>query len=86
MHFEDKSFKDEKLYVFLDASCKVTAKTDKISRNESKICMASQIYGFFQCIFLILQFFVNFSGMLLCKLKIHLFQTESLNIKMYQTH
>ena len=28
----------------------------------------------------------HFSGMLLCKIKMHLFKTESLNIKMYQTH
>ncbi len=51
MHFEDKSLNDEKLYIFHNASCKVTAKTDKICRNESKLRMASQIYGFFHCIF-----------------------------------
>ena len=50
MHFEDKSFTDEKLHVFYDIPCKVTAKTDKICGNESQIRMTSQIYGFFQCI------------------------------------
>ena len=56
MHFEDKSLKDERPYVFHDASGKVTAKTDKICRNESKICMTSQIYGFFNDYFQIFKF------------------------------
>ena len=69
MHFEDKSLKDEKLSVFHDASCKVTDKTDKICRNESKLRMASQIYGFFQCIFRYFWFFDHFPGMLVIKIK-----------------
>ena len=32
-------------------SCKITAPTDKFCGNESKLCMTSQMYRFFQCIF-----------------------------------
>ena len=40
----------------LGTSCKITAPTDKMCGNENKICMTSQNYLFFQCIFPIFQF------------------------------
>ena len=46
----------EKPYAHCATSCKISAKTDKISGNESKMRMSSQIYGFFQLIFPIFDF------------------------------
>ena len=52
----------KKTYAHRNISCKISAKTDKICGNESKIHIASQIYGFFQWIFQIFQFLSIFQA------------------------
>ena len=42
----------KKFHVHRGNSCKITAPTDKICGNESKIRTTSQNYRFFQCIFI----------------------------------
>ena len=46
--FRGCSINMEKPCAHRGISCKISAKTDKISGNESKMRMSSQIYGFFQ--------------------------------------
>ena len=50
------------MHTYHGSSWKITAQTDKICGNESKIRMASQIYGFFQWIFQIFQFLSIFQA------------------------
>ena len=61
-NFENWSIKYKKTYAHRNISCKISAKTDKICGNESKIHIASQIYGFFQWIFQIFQFLSIFQA------------------------
>jgi hypothetical protein len=58
--------------VHLGTSCKITAPTDKICGNESKICMTSQNYRFFQCFFPIFQF-LRLKGMVLAQVSTNSF-------------
>jgi len=53
----------EKPYAHRGTSCKISAKTDKVSGNDSKMRMSSQIYGFFQLIFQIFQFLPIFQAL-----------------------
>ena len=51
----------KKFHVHRGNSCKITAPTDKICGNESKIRTTSQNYRFFQCIFIIFRNLSQFS-------------------------
>ena len=52
----------KKSHVHYSTSCKITAPTDKMCGNESKICTPRHNYRFFQCIFPNFQYLIKFEG------------------------
>ena len=52
----------KELHAYHGSSFKIAIQTEKICGNESKIHIASQIYGFFQWIFQIFQFLSIFQA------------------------
>ena len=60
---ENSFSKSHLTYAHCVTSCKILAKMDKISGNESKMHMSSQIYGFFQLIFQIFRFLPIFQAL-----------------------
>ena len=68
-HFPEEMAEAKKktFHAHCGTSCEMTAPTDKICGNESKIRKTSQNYRFFQCIFPIFQF-LRLNGMVLAQI------------------
>ena len=86
LHFWRLINKIQELHAYYGSSCKITAETDKISGNESKIRIGMSNLWMFSMNFFNLLIFAHFPAILVWHIKMWVFHTESLHIKMYQTH
>ena len=75
----------KKWHMHHGTSCKITTLTEKICGNESKICMTSQNYELFQCIFQLFYIYPHLQAGEKFVKKMLACQTSLLDIKMSYT-